>query len=146
MSDLLLTLHREFFFPSATFGSLRDESGAVICQTLEDADRQLENGSSVKIPGETAIPRGHYEVIITYSRRFNVDMPLLLEVPQFSGVRLHYGNAVKDTAGCPLLGMQRGVNAGGEPVLFNSREAYRRVFALIDAALDAGRVVRLTVE
>lgn len=68
--------------------------------SLEDKDRQwhTEAGEiiawvkSLKIPKETAIPYGTYEVIINYSNRFKKEMPLLLNVPDYLGVRIHTGN------------------------------------------------------
>ena len=66
--------------------------GVFECYTLEDADRRLEAGGT-KVQNKTAIPRGIYEVKWTHSNRFNKDMPILLDVPQFTGVRIHAGNA-----------------------------------------------------
>lgn len=80
-------------------------NGVHLGYTCEDEDRFLESGG-VKVKGETAIPRGRYRVIISYSNRFARYMPEVLEVPQFTGVRIHGGNTVKDTEGCPLLGAQ----------------------------------------
>lgn len=44
-------------------------SGTFECFTLEDQDRELEKGGE-KVYGETAIPRGRYDIDLTYSNRF----------------------------------------------------------------------------
>ena len=80
--------------------------GAYFGETLEDPDRHLEDGGE-KIDGGTAIPRGRYQLALTYSRRFGKIMPELLHVPGFSGVRIHGGNTEADTSGCILLGAER---------------------------------------
>jgi len=76
-----------------------------ICYTLEDAIRDK------KIKNETAIKAGTYTVIVTMSPRFKKELPLLLNVPEFSGVRIHGGNTEKNTEGCVLVGMVRHMNA-----------------------------------
>ena len=80
--------------------------GKYFCNTLEDPDRHLEEGG-IKVPKETAIPRGVFKVQLSFSNRFKRVMPEVLDVPGFAGVRLHGGNTEHDTEGCPLLGAVR---------------------------------------
>jgi hypothetical protein len=91
------------------------------CYTLEDKEREI------KVQNVTAIPKGKYEVIVNFSNRFQQQMPLLLKVPNFEGVRIHWGNYSKDTEGCILLGTTKGVNMIG-----NSRTAYAKFMSVIN--------------
>ena len=91
------------------------------CYTLEDKERE------VKVQNVTAIPKGRYEVIVNFSNRFQQQMPLLLNVPNFVGVRIHWGNYSKDTEGCILLGTSKAVNMIG-----NSRTAYAKFMSIIN--------------
>jgi hypothetical protein len=72
-----------------------------ICHTLEDVQRD------VKIAGETAIGWGKYKLIVNMSNRFKKRLPLLLDVPNFAGVRIHGGNTELDTEGCILVGTRK---------------------------------------
>ena len=99
-----LQLVRESFTNKSTEGKLFI-NGTFFCYTLEDMDRFLEEGE-IKIYGKSAIPRGTYKVKITPSIRFKQSLPLLYDVPQFTGIRIHSGNKPEDTEGCILVGRQ----------------------------------------
>lgn len=73
-------------------------NGEYFCDTLEDAIRP------VKIPNETAIPAGIYKVEVTYSPRFKRNLPLLVDVPNYTGIRIHNGSNKDHTSGCILVG------------------------------------------
>src|SRR5262249_34327331 len=97
---MLLTLKRSVFTDKSTTGDLAVD-GQFEAFTLEDVARQK------KIKHETCIPAGRYNVIINHSQRFNRDLPLLENVPNFDGIRIHPGNSDKDTSGCVLVGQTK---------------------------------------
>lgn len=105
-----------------TIGQLTDEDGTHIAYTLEDAI------CSVKVYGESCIPEGDYEIKITYSPHFKRDLPLLIDVPNYEGVRIHPGNTKEDTEGCILVG-----TAVEGDTITHSRDAFEKVFALLQA-------------
>ena len=78
-------------------------NGEYFCDTLEDTVRDLTNIKD-KVYGRTAIPAGTYSVILDYSGHFKKLLPHILDIPFFSGVRIHSGNDVEDTNGCILVG------------------------------------------
>lgn len=118
-----------------TAGNLLIE-GLHECCTLEDEVR------AVKLQGMTAIPAGTYQVIITMSARFKKRLPLLLNVPGFAGVRIHAGNTALDTSGCVLVGTRPDDD---ESVLENSRAAMHDLQAKIQAEIDKGEEVWITI-
>lgn len=131
---LELTLKREPSNEVCTHG--RIYVGSVgLCESLEDVVRDE------KIAGETAIPSGRYRVVINHSPRFRRDLPLLLQVPNYTGVRIHAGNSEKDTSGCILVGTER----SGDKIL-NSKVALVELMGDIQEALDHGEQVWITIE
>lgn len=105
------------------------------CDTLEDTDRGLTQSmteqqiGSKKVYGETAIPTGTYRIIISYSNKFKKQMPLLLNVPGFAGIRIHSGNTEKDSLGCILVGKNKAVGK-----VLESRDTYSKLFSILQEA------------
>ena len=119
---------------------LRGEKFIYICDTLEPQWRDYAKGAR-KIKGKSAIPEGRYPVVITYSPKFKQWLPLLVNVPMFSGIRIHAGNdAVNDTQGCILVGENREVGK-----VLNSRKYVKLVKAKIVEAKDKGESVFIEI-
>lgn len=74
-----------------------------LCNILEDKFRGNDL-SKCKVAGRTCIPEGNYNIEMTYSPRFKRDLPLLVDVPFFTGVRIHNGNNADHSEGCLLPG------------------------------------------
>lgn len=123
-----ITVERDTFTDRSTTGRLLVD-GKFQCFTLEDVVRP------VKIKGITAIPAGMYEVVVSFSARFQRLLPLLLAVPNFDGVRIHTGNTDADTEGCLLVGRTRSADFVSE-----SRAAFAPLFAVIQAAVQREKV------
>lgn len=123
-----LQVKRTDLTDESTIGEL-SVNGEFECYTLEDKVRP------VKIAGKTAIPVGCYEVIINFSQRFGRPLPLLLNVPDFEGVRIHPGNTDADTEGCILVGDTKKPNFVGD-----SRLAFERLFGKLKAASATEKV------
>jgi hypothetical protein len=128
-----LQIKRTNFTDKSTVGELyiNDE---FFCYTLEDVVREE------KIKNETAIPAGEYEITITYSPRFKRYLPLLHDVPNFSGVRIHPGNTARDTEGCVLVGMSKDVDFIGR-----SREAFNKLYPMLTHASQSGEKLILNI-
>jgi hypothetical protein len=117
-----LTLIRRWFTKKSTIGELHVDA-AYECFILEDVVRK-----GPKVHGKTAIPAGRYKIQVTYSPRFKRMLPILVAVPDFSGVRIHPGNDADDTEGCLLPGLER-----REDFVSSSRHAFD---ALMPKILD----------
>lgn len=97
-----------------TRGLLSIKDAAV---TLEDTVRTGE-----KVSGQTALPAGRYRVTLENSPKFGPDTLTLTgfidgdsrkrlysvkgKTATHDGVRVHGGNTVQDTDGCPLVGLE----------------------------------------
>ena len=112
--------------------------GKYFCDTLEDRCRDLDKEK--KVMNETAIPEGTYEVIVNVSARFKRKLPLLLDVPHFSGIRIHRGNTDKDTSGCILVGENKQPGR-----VINSTLYELRLTELVEKAMLTGEKITIRV-
>ena len=62
---------------------------AIVCATLENADY--------------IIPAGTYPIAVTWSPKFKRMLPILLNVPGRSGIRVHRGTKPEHSRGCILV-------------------------------------------
>ena len=115
------------------------EGAPSFCDTLEPTWRDYRHGGR-KIKGRSAIPEGRYPVVITYSPKMKQWLPLLVNVPMFSGIRIHAGNTAEDTQGCILVGqnLKKGM-------VLNSRTWLKRLKDKIVEAKERGEAVWITV-
>ena len=128
-----LLLKRIALKPEYTIGKLYID-GQYFCDTLEDTVREK------KIAGKTDIPEGTYQVIVNRSPKFKRDLPLLLDVPNFEGFRIHRGNTVKDTSGCILVGENK---VKGKVI--NSTKYETLLTAILKREMQSGSNITITV-
>lgn len=126
---MIISIKRIYKSENSTIGEMTID-GKWECYTLEDKERD------VKIKSETAIPKGTYKVIINQSNRFKKLLPLLLNVPNFEGVRIHPGNSNHDTEGCILVGRTKSKDFIGQ-----SRKAFESLFAKMKLAKEITLII-----
>ena len=129
---------------------LAGEKQTYFCDTLEPTALELKTKVSkeavLRSPTKAAslkpfaIPEGRYPIVITFSPTFKKWLPLLVNVPMFSGIRIHAGNTVKDTQGCILVGENREVGK-----VLNSRKYVKIVKEKIVEAKDKGEGVWIEI-
>lgn len=135
---MVLVLDRIWYTEKSTVGALYID-GKYECFILEDSDRLKKNRR--KVYGETAIPRGTYEIRLNYSRKFKRILPLLSNVPGFSGIRIHAGNTARDTEGCLLPGVTRGTNSVGQ-----SKRAFKKLYKKLERAKSDNKKIIIKID
>lgn len=100
-----LTLRRTKKTSTYTEGRLFID-GIYYCDTIEDVERTL-NSEADKVYAQTAIPCGQYAVEVNYSPRFGRTMPQVMNVPFFTGIRIHSGTTERSSAGCIIVGKKK---------------------------------------
>jgi hypothetical protein len=140
-----LLLQRRYFKDEYTIGKLSVDD-EPFCDTLEDKIRDynkdgdlLDEGED-KVYGETAIPYGRYRVIVSYSPKFKRDLPLLLSVRHFEGIRIHSGVHSGHTSGCILVGENK-IKGG----LINSRLYERELTTWLQMWQNSGDDIWITI-
>lgn len=139
----------------ATLGNLFDTEPSraplltFLCYTLEDQYNEP------KIPGETRIPAGRYEIKLRteggmhqrYGQRFDFHRGMLhlQDVPGFTFIYIHVGNKDDDSEGCILVGDGQISNVVERGQVTSSVLAYKRLYEAIHAELKE-YVVWITIE
>lgn len=136
---MTLTLLRRTKTEHYTEGALF-QGETKLCDTLEDRVRVIRNRQD-KVIGYTAIPEGKYNVAWTYSPKFHRNMPLIEQVPWFSGIRIHSGNTAADTSGCILVGKKDGAGR-----LTMSKVTAERIYMLISSTIMRKEKVSIIVQ
>ena len=125
------------------------------CDTLEPPVLEMKTSVSMdavlRSPAKAqtlkpfAIPEGRYAVVITWSPKFKMWLPVLLGGPDFNhlfkGIRIHMGNTVEDTAGCILVGRNQIVGR-----LLESRKWLYELKQKIIEAKNRGEAVWLIIK
>lgn len=132
-----LKLNRIFLGSSATIGELYIDK-KYIADTLEDRVRS----EGEKVYGKTAIPEGTYEMVLSYSPRFKKILPEILNVPNFTGIRIHCGNSSADSSGCILVGTWDGEK---EDWISDSKIAFNKLMSLLEEATNNKEKITITV-
>lgn len=151
---MLIFLKRIAKKPSYTIGKVYIE-GQYFCDSIEDADRglyasmPLEKLKATKVVGETAIPRGRYQVTYTVSPKFKDrawakalkgQLPLLLNVPGFDGIRIHPGTDQNSTFGCLIVGENKVVGK-----VVNSQATYKKLNDILYPAFQKGEKIWIQI-
>lgn len=141
-----LQLTRTTRTENSTIGDLSID-GNFFCNTLEPTDRGLtstmpfEEIIQKKVHGKTAIPTGTYDIVMTFSHRWQKKVPLLQNVPDFIGVEMHIGNKPADTEGCLLCGEKTSV---ADFIEF-STATIEKLYPLFEAAELRGEKSTITI-
>ena len=133
-----IEVNRIFKASNYTIGELSVNNNYV-CDTLEDKVRV----DGEKVYAETAIPTGTYTLVLSYSNRFKKVMPEILNVPNFSGIRIHCGNSSEDTEGCLLVGKWDGKT---ENWISDSKNSYNKLYSLLEEAFNKKENITITIK
>jgi len=102
-------LDRDWPLLTRTIGRLYDVTVGEVFICFTGEDRVRAPGAS-KVAGETAIPAGRYRIVLDFSARFQKVMPHIIDVPAFSGIRIHGSRSALpvevSTEGCVCVGRQ----------------------------------------
>ena len=149
MDNLELEILRKYLKKDYTIGRFTAD-GKFLCDTLEDRIRDLndynhdgdfDDPEEGKIYGRTAIPPGRYSIIFGYSLKLKRSLPLILDVPGFTGIRIHGGKNADWSEGCPLVGENK---KPGELVNYKYWETV--IANMVRDAINENRKVFITIK
>lgn len=128
--------------------------GIYQCDVIEDVDRGLTSEMSIaeiqskKVYGETAIPKGTYQITLdVVSPKFKDrswatfcegKLPRLLDVPGYEGVLIHVMNQASESLGC--IGVGQKTKDGW---ISNSTQTFKNLYYKLKQATDQ---ITITIE
>lgn len=141
-------LVKRYGYDDNSTGGALSVNGKFLGHTCEDERREI------KVPGETCIPAGRYEMKLRdaggmnekYKERFpfHRGMLHLQDVPEFEWVYIHPLSNEKQTEGCIGVGYTALSKGGFE--IARSTEAYTDLYQLVLLAIEKGESIYITVE
>lgn len=155
MKELELYLDRAWKKDTYTIGKLFIEDQRF-SETCEDKDRGLSKDMPLKeikakkIYGKTAIPTGRYEIKMTYSpkfanrawaKKFGGKVLEIVNVPGYSGVRIHPFNTAEESLGCIAPGRN---TVKGK--VTSSTVYYNKLTSIVVPEMEKGRRVFITIK
>lgn len=149
METLELEIFRKYLAETYTIGKF-SANGQGLCDTCEDPVRELKDlnkdgdfndAGEGKIYGKTAIPAGRYPVVVTDSPKLGRRLPLIVGVPGYTGIRIHWGKNADWSEGCPLVGENK-IKGG----LINGPYWEEQIIKLIDMATAQGKKTFITIK
>lgn len=85
------------------------EDKEYLCDTLEPKIKDFDTSARHVMKKRAAVPAGRYPVVITYCKRQDRWLPLLLWVKRFKDVRIFIGKTIEDIpAGGIIVGQYHG--------------------------------------
>lgn len=151
-----IKIKREQLEPTYTISKLFID-GQYFCDTVEDCDRGLTDSMSLeeimhkKVYGETAIPKGTYNITLdiisskfkekSWAKFCDGKLPRLLNVKGFEGVLIHVGNTPKDSLGCILVGKN---TIKGQ--VTNSTETFKNLYNKLLEGKNRGESLTIKIE
>ena len=109
--------------------------GDWVCSVLEEPWQDNQ-------PNVSCIPEGEYPLALEYSPSWKQNLWTIKDVPGRSYIRIHVGNSVDDTEGCPLPVSYPGRNSIGQRWGFESRKAFNRFMRLMNIHRPETIIVR----
>lgn len=141
-----LKLIRKYKKAEYTIGRLYCNN-KYICDTMEPPTHGLTRLMSTKQIrsrkakyGPTAIPPGHYPLLLTRSVKFGKWLPLLMGVRGYEGIRIHAGNKPSETQGCILPGYNR-----RKGYLLESTTCLNNILSMLHDCLDKGKMAWIRI-
>lgn len=123
-----LTVQRTNYDDQCTQGELSID-GVFFCYTLEPRKDQSRGKPY-------AVPAGTYPITLGDSEHFSMTVPMVGDVPGFTGVEIHPGNFPSDTHGCCLVGETSGTDFVGQ-----SRAAFETLMRRLAGSGDTQHTI-----